>query len=362
MKKIYVSLILSAGIVSTLLSDSNLKDEMRKLEESYEELRNQQKCTLKGLAGNQSMSICFLVHQLAHAISNPECAYNALLLYGPPGTGKTTIANNLALMAGAESMKYSAASMVTNYQGSGSKAIREMFEDVDKTLATGKKVVLFVDEIDAFTKDRDRDVNEDRANALLEFMQEVVKRNGNPCLIIVVATNKKDLLDQAFLSRFELVEVSLPDQSGCQQILEYHLKKYKYNPELNIQQFASRMYHNSMSGRDIEKIIKKAWQKSIMSGAKVMLIGAMNDATQEMIDQKKQILELERKKEYEKKRHEEREELEFEALKEAKEERFRKRMYRHEEDQPKKNEDNSDPIEQFATVAEGVKNLRDIFR
>ncbi|HJZ24623.1 MAG TPA: AAA family ATPase [Candidatus Babeliales bacterium] len=310
-------------------------EETKQYTSGYIRMNNEQECTLDGLAGTHPMSICFLIHQLTHSNSDPECCFNALLLYGPPGTGKTTMANSIARSAKATILKYSAATMVTDMQGSGTHSIKKMFKKVTKALDRGEKIVLFVDEIDAFTRDRNKRANEDQVNALLEF---IVKHKDNPKLIIIVTSNKKELLDPAFLSRFKLVEVKLPNRAMCEQILKHHLDKYKYDQTINIQEFATRLHKLEMSGRDIEKIVNEARQKSKMSGAPLILIPAMEDVIQEMVKQKKKMLEEESKKKYQEKRAEEMTELDYRTKKREYDEQLKNRIRK----QNAKGEDDSE--------------------
>ncbi|HJZ24575.1 MAG TPA: AAA family ATPase [Candidatus Babeliales bacterium] len=326
-----------ANVATAQDATEKIKQEFAQAEQDYFRTRYQQKCELNGLAGTFPMSICFLIHQLMHSISDPECCFNALLLYGPPGTGKTTIAERIAQTSSAKLIRYSAASMVTKMQGSGAQSIIDMFKIVDETLDAkdennnnlNHKVVLFVDEIDAFSKDRDNQANDDQINALLEFMQQVVLHKDNARLVIIVATNRKESLDQAFLSRFKLVEVGLPDRDMCEKILKLHLSKYSYNPTLDSKQFAVRLHELKMSGRDIENIVREARQKSKMNGAKGILNAALEDATQEMVEQKEKILEEEQKKKYQEEREEQVTEMNYKMTKQNYDERVLDKALNH---------------------------------
>ena len=142
-------------------------------EEAYQRSKGTQTCHIEGMAGNHPFELCALIRHFS-AISLVYFR-NSFLLYGPPGTGKSCIAERIAHQADAKFIRKSAASMVTSMQGSGAEAIRVIFDnEVDPALNEGK-VVLFIDEIDAFTKARSFHSNDDHVNALLELMQKVTE-------------------------------------------------------------------------------------------------------------------------------------------------------------------------------------------
>ena len=314
-------------LMVTNYSFINSVDEIDSEEENYRRNISEQKCLLEGVAGNQPLSICHLIRRFSQAVSNTMPYRNALLLYGPPGTGKTTIAEIIARMAGAEFIHKSASSMITSMQGSGAQSIKDIFEiEVKGFLNANKKVVLFIDEIDAFTKGRTSNSNDDHVNALLELMQKVVEYKNNKSLIIIVATNKKEFLDDGILSRFETIEIPLPNKQMCEAIFVYHMKKFPHKLEDKMPFYAAKAYHSQMSGRDIENVVNDAYLRSESTGATKVLNYAVNDALQSMIKKKEDEQQEKNKKEAKEKMKSEISRMQYESYKHAEEERWIKKL------------------------------------
>jgi cell division protease FtsH len=152
-----------------------------------------------------------------------------VLMVGPPGTGKTLLAKAIAGEADVPFYGISGSDFVEMFVGVGASRVRDMFEQGRKNAPC----LIFIDEIDAVGRSRGHgvggghDEREQTLNALLVEMDGIDTQEG---VIIIAATNRKDVLDPALLrpGRFDReVNVSLPDVKGREQILLVHAKKVK---------------------------------------------------------------------------------------------------------------------------------------
>lgn len=152
-----------------------------------------------------------------------------VLMVGPPGTGKTLLAKAIAGEADVPFYGISGSDFVEMFVGVGASRVRDMFEQGRKNAPC----LIFIDEIDAVGRSRGHgvggghDEREQTLNALLVEMDGIDTQEG---VIIIAATNRKDVLDPALLrpGRFDReVNVSLPDVKGREQILNVHAKKVK---------------------------------------------------------------------------------------------------------------------------------------
>lgn len=142
----------------------------------------------------------------------------ATLLFGPPGTGKTLVARLIASQAGVPFCALKASELDEQYVGVGAARVRALFEEAK---AKGK-CIIFIDEIDAMGRSRDGSDSGGQGQTLVELLAEIDGFFANE-IYIIAATNKKDVLDDALLSRFEMqIEVGLPDRQGRQEIIAIH--------------------------------------------------------------------------------------------------------------------------------------------
>ena len=158
-----------------------------------------------------------------------------VLMVGPPGTGKTLLAKAIAGEADVPFYGISGSDFVEMFVGVGASRVRDMFEQGRKSAPC----LIFIDEIDAVGRSRGHglggghDEREQTLNALLVEMDGIDTQEG---VIIIAATNRKDVLDPALLrpGRFDReVNVSLPDVKGREQILQVHSTKVKVSDKVN---------------------------------------------------------------------------------------------------------------------------------
>ncbi len=156
-----------------------------------------------------------------------------VLLVGPPGTGKTLLAKAIAGEAGVPFFSLSGSDFVEMFVGVGAARVRDMFQQAEAKAPC----IIFIDELDALGKSRGtsivggHDEREQTLNALLVEMDGFDSNNG---VIVMAATNRPEMLDQALLrpGRFDRqVLVDRPDIRGREDILKVHVKAVKLDPD-----------------------------------------------------------------------------------------------------------------------------------
>jgi cell division protease FtsH len=181
-----------------------------------------------------------------------------VLMVGPPGTGKTLLAKAIAGEADVPFYGISGSDFVEMFVGVGASRVRDMFEQGRKNAPC----LIFIDEIDAVGRSRGHglggghDEREQTLNALLVEMDGIDTQEG---VIIIAATNRKDVLDPALLrpGRFDReVGVSLPDVKGREQILQVHAAKVKYADTVEWSRIARGT--PGFSGAELANLINEA--------------------------------------------------------------------------------------------------------
>ena len=181
-----------------------------------------------------------------------------VIFYGPPGTGKTLMAKAIAGEAGVSFFAVSGSDFVQMYVGVGASRIRELFQ---KARAVGKAVI-FIDEIDALGKKRSgpgAGGNDERDQTLNALLTEMSGFHGNEGIIVIAATNRLDILDDALLrpGRFDRqVEIGLPDVKGREFILKLHGKNKPLAKEIDIRKLAKQTVY--FSGAMLENLLNEA--------------------------------------------------------------------------------------------------------
>ncbi len=181
------------------------------------------------------------------------------LLVGPPGTGKTLLARAVAGEAGVPFFSASGAEFIEVFVGVGASRVRKLFEQA-KSKAPA---IVFIDELDAIGKSRTgghggggTDEREQTLNQLLVEMDGFDSRDG---IIVLGATNRAEILDQALLrpGRFDRqVLVDRPDGTGRHAILQVHAKKVKLASDVDLEYVARRT--PGMVGADLENVLNEA--------------------------------------------------------------------------------------------------------
>ena len=156
-----------------------------------------------------------------------------VLLVGPPGVGKTMIAKAVANAADVPFYYQSGASFVQIYVGMGAKRVHELFTSAKRNAPS----IIFIDEIDAVGKKRGGERSDEREGTLNQLLTEMDGFEGSSGVIVVAATNKIDVLDEALLraGRFDRrIFVELPTKSEREAILSKYLVKIPHKLEVDI--------------------------------------------------------------------------------------------------------------------------------
>jgi len=172
-----------------------------------------------------------------------------IILYGPPGTGKTTIAKALANEGDMEFLKFSSSDFKGQYVGESTQKTRRVFEEARSI----KPCVLLIDEADAILINRNsRDADSFTKEIVDEFLPNVDGLKDEGGIFIVITTNNLDLLDPAIRSRFEEIEIPLPNKNE-RKLLIINYCKNKFNlTDKEIDELADLT--SGLAGRDIKKL------------------------------------------------------------------------------------------------------------
>ena len=180
------------------------------------------------------------------------------LLEGPPGTGKTLLARAIAGEAGVPFFTISGSDFVEMFVGVGASRVRDMFEQAKKNAPC----IVFIDEIDAVGRHRGAGYgggNDEREQTLNQLLVEMDGFEANEGVIIIAATNRKDVLDPALLrpGRFDRqVTVGNPDIKGREKILGVHARKTPLGPDVDLRIIARGT--PGFSGADLANLVNEA--------------------------------------------------------------------------------------------------------
>lgn len=191
------------------------------------------------------------------------------LLTGPPGNGKTLMAKALAGEAGVPFISVSGSDFVQMYVGVGAGRIRDLFRKA-KSMAP---CIIFIDEIDALGRKRaggnSSSASDERDQTLNQLLVEMDGFNSSSGVLILAATNRPELLDDALLrpGRFDRqINVTLPDVKARREILEIHSKGKPLNKDVDLDSVARMTIY--MSGADLANVMNEASIYAAKSGLK----------------------------------------------------------------------------------------------
>lgn len=181
-----------------------------------------------------------------------------VLLVGPPGTGKTLIARAVAGEAGVPFLSISGSDFVELYVGVGASRVRDLFEQAKKNAPA----IVFIDEIDAVGRQRGAGLgggHDEREQTLNQLLVEMDGFGANEGVIVIAATNRKDILDNALLrpGRFDRqVYVGAPDVKGREAILKVHARNKQFDPDVKFADIAKTTA--GFTGADLENLLNEA--------------------------------------------------------------------------------------------------------
>ena len=203
--------------------------------------------------------------EIVDFLKNPK-AYTAMgaripkgvLLVGPPGTGKTLLAKAVAGEAGVQFLSISGSDFVELYVGVGAGRVRDLFEQAKKVAPA----IIFIDEIDAVGRQRGSGLgggHDEREQTLNQLLVEMDGFGSNEGVIVMAATNRADILDNALLrpGRFDRqVYVGLPDIRGREAILKIHARDKQLAEDVDLNSIAKGT--PGFAGADLENLMNEA--------------------------------------------------------------------------------------------------------
>lgn len=181
-----------------------------------------------------------------------------VLLLGPPGTGKTLLARAVAGEAKVPFFSISGSDFVEMFVGVGASRVRDLFEQVKKNAPA----IIFIDEIDAVGRQRGAGLgggHDEREQTLNQLLVEMDGFEDNDSVIVMAATNRRDILDPALLrpGRFDRqILVGYPDVKGREAILKVHTRNKPLAPDVDLETIAKSTV--GFTGADLENLVNEA--------------------------------------------------------------------------------------------------------
>lgn len=206
-----------------------------------------------------------------------------VLLLGPPGTGKTLLARAVAGGAGCPFFPISGSDFVEMFVGVGASRVRDLFEQAKKH----SPAIIFIDEIDAVGRHRGAGLgggHDEREQTLNQLLVEMDGFTGNENVIVIAATNRRDILDPALLrpGRFDRqIVVGYPDIKGREEILKFHAKNKPLGPDVDLKVIAQTT--QGFTGADLENLLNEAALLAARSGRKAVIESDIEEATMKVI-------------------------------------------------------------------------------
>ncbi len=206
-----------------------------------------------------------------------------ILLVGPPGTGKTLLAKAVAGEADVPFFSVSGSDFVEMFVGVGASRVRDMFEQGRKNAPC----IIFIDEIDAVGRQRGAGLgggNDEREQTLNSLLVEMDGFDTSEGVIIIAATNRVDVLDQALLrpGRFDRqIYVDLPDLAGREQILKVHARKIQLADDVDLNVVARGT--PGLSGAELANLLNESALLAARRGKKRVDAQDVDDARNKVL-------------------------------------------------------------------------------
>lgn len=222
-----------------------------------------------------------------------------VLLVGPPGTGKTLLAKAVAGEAGAPFFSISGSDFVEMFVGVGASRVRDLFEQAKKKTPS----IIFIDEIDAVGRQRGAGLgggHDEREQTLNQLLVEMDGFTENDSIIVMAATNRRDILDPALLrpGRFDRqIVVNYPDIKGREEILKVHTRNKNIGPDVDLKTIAATTA--GFTGADLENLVNEAALLAARANRRAITKADIEEATIKVVagpEKKSKVVTPEEKK------------------------------------------------------------------
>ncbi|MFW5647463.1 MAG: ATP-dependent metallopeptidase FtsH/Yme1/Tma family protein [Candidatus Alkaliphilus sp. MAG34] len=203
-----------------------------------------------------------------------------ILFYGPPGTGKTLLASAVAGETKSAFFSASGSEFVEKYVGVGAKRVRALFEKARREAPS----VIFIDEIDAIGAKRHLDSNNEKDQTLNQLLVELDGFNTDQTVVVIAATNRIDLLDEALLrpGRFDRhMYISNPNVRDREEILKIHTKNKPLDSNISITDLARKTH--GMSGAHLSNIANEAAIIAVRENKRMITISHFEQAIERIV-------------------------------------------------------------------------------
>ena len=246
------------------------------------------KATFKDVAGadEEKQELIEIVDYLKNPRKYTELGAKVpkgVLLLGPPGTGKTLLARAVAGEAGCPFFPISGSDFVEMFVGVGASRVRDLFEQAKKHAPA----IIFIDEIDAVGRHRGAGLgggHDEREQTLNQLLVEMDGFTGNDSVIVIAATNRRDILDPALLrpGRFDRqIVVGYPDVKGREEILRVHAKNKSLGPDVDLKVIAKTT--QGFTGADLENVLNEAALLAARNNRMAVTEADIEEATMKVI-------------------------------------------------------------------------------